>query len=66
MSGVVTNWAAKEKILIYRAVDDGLKSGLPPVGKVDLTKNACIVSSKTDEVFDDGTTHFSAEARGAS
>ena len=50
--------------MIYRAVDEGPKSGLPPVGKVDLTKNACIVSSKTDEVFDDGTTHFSAKARG--
>ena len=29
---------------------DLIPKSLPPLGKVDLTKNACIVSSKTDEV----------------
>ncbi len=48
------------KLLIYRAVDEGSKSGLPPVGKVDLTKNACIVSSKTDEVLGAETTSIEA------
>ena len=56
------------QILIWRAVDEGPKSSLPPVGKVDVGKvdfpeNACVVRGKTDEVLDDGTTHFSAEAR---
>ena len=31
-------------------MDDGSKIGLPPMGKVDFPKNACIVSGKTDEV----------------
>ena len=34
------------------------------MGKVDFPENACVVRGKTDEVLDDGTTHFSAEARG--
>ena len=35
------------------------------MGKVDLMKNACVVSSKTDEVLVDGTTSITALARGA-
>ena len=37
---------------------------LPPLGKVDSAKNACIVSPKTDEVLDARTTLNAAEARG--
>ena len=37
---------------------------LPPMGKVDSAKNACIVSPKTDEVLDARTTLNAAEARG--
>ena len=35
------------------------------MGKVDLMKNACVVSSKTDEVLVDGTTSITASAQGA-
>ena len=39
-------------------------TSLPPLGKVDSAKNACIVSPKTDEVLDIRTTLNAAEARG--
>jgi hypothetical protein len=38
---------------------------LPPMGKVDSAKNACIVSPKTDEVPDVGATPVLAKAMGA-